>query len=207
MRLVIVSDTHLRHGQLIVPDGDVFIHCGDMTMSGGLPQIQQTAAWLKSLPHAHKIVIAGNHDWGFADTPRAALTELSPEILYLQDSGVVISGVYFWGSPWQPWFNDWAFNLPRGTLLAEKWAMIPAATDVLITHGPPWGILDHTDAGKHEGCADLSERLAELHVKVHAFGHIHEASGEVQQGQTHFVNASICDALYRPTNPCRVVDL
>jgi Icc-related predicted phosphoesterase len=101
---------------------------------------------------------------------------------------------------------DWAFNLPRGPRLAAEWAKIPDTTDVLITHGPPMGILDHV-WGEHVGCADLLARIAAVKPKVHAFGHIHEGSGVLVQDGTTYVNASICDGEYRPVNPIRVVDL
>lgn len=163
LRLVIVSDTHEQHAGVVVPDGDVFIHAGDFTYNGDLKAIAAFGGWLAALPHRHKLVIAGNHDFAFEHVPAPARKALGSDkngVRYLQDSGVTIDGVSFWGSPWQPWFMDWAFNLPRGPKIAAEWAKIPEQTDVLITHGPPMGILDYVPRGEHVGCADLLARIA-----------------------------------------------
>ncbi|MGD0476508.1 MAG: metallophosphatase domain-containing protein [Candidatus Velthaea sp.] len=210
MRLVIASDTHEQHAGLVIPDGDVFVHCGDLTYNGDLKAIRVFGGWLASLPHRHKLVIAGNHDFAFERVPENARMAVSSDqdgVRYLQDSGVTVDGVSFWGSPWQPWFMNWAFNLPRGPALAAKWALIPEKTDVLITHGPPMGLLDVVPSGEHVGCADLLARVAAVRPRVHTFGHIHEGSGVLVRDGITFVNASICDGAYRPVNPVRVVDL
>src|SRR5262245_10950945 len=136
MRIVAVADTHLFHDDLRIPDGDVFIHAGDMCRAGTLEELKVAAEWIQSLPHAKKIVIAGNHDWAFADSQAEAIAVLGNGVTYLQDSSFVLEGLKLWGSPWQPEFNRWAFNLPRGDKLREKWALIPPGTDVLLTHGP-----------------------------------------------------------------------
>jgi hypothetical protein len=127
--------------------------------------------------------------------------------VYLQDEAVEIEGLRIWGSPWQPEFLDWAFNLPRGAALREKWDRIPSGTDVLITHGPPQGVLDRVDEGRREGCADLLNAVARVRPRLHLFGHIHEGYGCLERDGTTFVNASICDRAYRPVNPPVVVDL
>jgi len=210
MRIVIASDTHEQHAGIVVPDGDVFVHCGDLTYRGDPKAIGAVGTWVRSLPHAHKLVIAGNHDLLFENglvMARHALGDGHDGLVYLQDSGITIEGVRFWGSPWQPWFYDWAFNLQRGPDIAAKWALIPDSTDVLITHGPPLGILDLAPIGGHVGCGDLLDRIAIVRPKVHVFGHIHEGSGVEQRDGTTFVNASICDGQYRPLNPVRVVDV
>jgi predicted phosphodiesterase len=209
LRVVFASDTHDRHNQLTVPDGDVFVHCGDFTMNGNLKAVGAFSTWIRGLPHRHKVVIAGNHDLSFENTPDAAHRALragEDGLVYLQDSGVVIDGISFWGAPWQPWFYDWAFNLERGAAIAAKWKLIRAGTDVLITHGPPLGLLDVAH-GEHVGCADLLQRVDGIRPRVHAFGHIHEGSGMEVQGRTTFVNASICDEAYHAVNPVRVVDV
>src|SRR5512145_338484 len=145
MRLVAVADTHTFEQELPrVPDGDVFVHAGDLLRCGSLDELTQVAQWFRRLPHAHKLVIAGNHDWCFARHRAAALGALGPDVIYLQDSGTELFGLRFWGSPWQPEFCAWAFNLPRGRALAEKWSLIPRNTDVLVTHGPPSGFGDRS---------------------------------------------------------------
>lgn len=205
MRLVVISDTHAFHDRLSVPDGDVVVHAGDVSMRGKRTEIEPFATWFRSLPHAHKLLIAGNHDFLFEREAPAARALLEG-IVYLEDSGVVLAGRSFYGSPWQPRFFDWAFNLDRGPALASKWACIPPGTEILITHGPPHGILDEV-RGKHVGDEDLLRRVTEIGPRVHAFGHIHEGYGRFERGNTTFVNASICTARYEPLNAPIVVDL
>ena len=208
MRLVIASDTHTLHDRLHVPDGDVFVHCGDFTNAGSEADVIDFTAWLRSLPHRQIVVVAGNHDLLFENDPdvaRELLGSIGPRLAYLEDSGVTIDGRRFWGSPWQPRFFDWAFNLDSDAL-AQKWALIPYDTDVLVTHGPPAGILDRV-GDRSPGCGELLERVLDIQPKVHCFGHIHEGSGTVKIDGTTYVNASICDERYSPVYPCRVVDI
>jgi Icc-related predicted phosphoesterase len=144
MKCVAVGDTHGMYRKINIPDGDVFIHAGDILGRGKLSELEDLNDWLSNLPHKHKIIIAGNHDWCFQDAEDEARAILTNGV-YLQDELIKIEGINFYGSPWQPWFLDWAFNLPRGPKIAEKWSRIPSNTDVLITHGPPMGVLDKVD--------------------------------------------------------------
>lgn len=205
MRLVCISDTHLK--QVEVPDGDVLVHAGDFTGRGSLTEIHQFNVWLSRLPHQHKVVIAGNHDFGFQTDPALSKSILSNAI-YLQDEMLNIEGKLFYGSPWQPWFHNWAFNLPRrGEELQRRWSSIPENIDVLITHGPPFGILDKTDRGEPVGCELLRAELDRVKPKVHVFGHIHEDYGQFVQNETRFINASTCNLQYKAVNPAVVIDL
>jgi Icc-related predicted phosphoesterase len=205
MRLVIISDTHSRT-PLEVPDGDVLVHCGDFTMKGTVKEITRFDDWLRAAPHKYKIVVAGNHDLAFEDAPTLAQRLLTTSI-YLQDASVEVEGIRFWGAPWTPWFFDWAFNLPRGRALAAKWALIPEKVDVVITHGPPHGILDANPEGEHVGDEALRKAIERVKPRVHAFGHIHHSHGTRKIGQTLFVNASICDESYSLAESPIVVDL
>lgn len=189
LTLVLLSDTHARHREVEVPPGDVFLYAGDLTTRGQLAAIEDFNAWLGTLPHRHKVMICGNHDLTFERDPDEAKRRITNAV-YLQDSGVEIDGLKIWGSPWQPWFFSWAFNLHRGEPIAEKWRLIPDDTDILITHGPPAGILDWTFQEKAVGCADLLARVRQVKPKLHLFGHIHEAAGTEDHGGTLFVNAS-----------------
>ena len=189
LTVVCVSDTHGRHERVPIPDGDILVHAGDLTYDGGLDDVERFDDWLAGLPHRYKVVVCGNHDWCFQRAPAEARRRLRHAV-YLQDEAVVVEGLRFYGSPWQPWFLDWAFNLPRGPALAAKWALIPDDTDVLVTHGPPAGVLDLTKRGERVGCADLIERVRVVRPKLHVFGHIHEARGAVVEEGTLFVNAS-----------------
>lgn len=189
-----------------IPDGDVLIHAGDLTNHGELDQVESFNEWLGDLPHSHKLVIAGNHDFCFESQPSLCKKLLS-NCTYLMDSECVIDGINFYGSPWQPWFYDWAFNLHRGPEIHAKWKQIPLNTDVLITHGPPKGFGDQTAQGDLAGCEDLLKEILKRNIRLHVSGHIHEGYGTTTNKDTPFVNASICTLKYKPTNPPVVIDL
>ena len=200
MKLIAITDTHGLHRSLEIPNGDVLIHAGDLTRHGTLDDVRDFNDFLGTLPHPHKIVIAGNHDFCF-ESNREACEEIMTSCIYLQDQEVVIDGVKFYGSPWQPWFYDWAFNLQRGPEIRAKWELIPEDTDVLITHGPPYGFGDLTTRGKNVGCTDLLETVERIKPAFHIFGHIHEGHGINSNETTTFINASICDHLFQAVNP------
>jgi predicted phosphohydrolase len=199
MRIVAVADTHLSHDDLEMPPGDLLVHAGDLCRGGSLSELARAARWLHALPYAHKIVIAGNHDWAFSLSPHEARALLGEGIVYLEDSEATVGGLRFWGSPWQPTFANWAFNLPRGAPLAEKWAAIPTGIDVLITHGPPAGIGDLCASGGHEGCADLRARIGQVRPRLHLFGHIHEDGGVWRADGVCFANVTTWGCERAPT--------
>jgi len=205
LRIVCLSDTHNRHDALTIPDGDVLLHAGDFTGRGRPREIAAFGAFLARLPHREKVVIAGNHDFLFQDEPERAQELLGP-VTYLRDALAEVAGLRVWGSPWQPWFFDWAFNLPRGPALAERWALVPAGVDVLVTHGPPHGILDSTADGRRVGCEELTAARARIRPRLHLFGHIHESYGTHRADGILSVNACNCDLEYRPVNPPVVLD-
>lgn len=209
MRIVAFSDTHGRHEDVVVPDGDVLVFAGDYTGAGigsVSRELKRFNAWLGSLPHKHKIVVAGNHD-GILQRFEEAAPKLMPNAVYLQDREIVIDGVRFYGSPWTPEFMSWYFMLPRGGKeIASKWAVIPDETDVLITHGPAYSILDYIeweDIEDNVGCKRLYDRCCQLKLKAHIFGHIH--SGYGQNGISY--NVSVCNEAYEPANAPIVIDL
>ena len=197
MKIVAFSDTHGLHNFSEIPDGDMLIFAGDMCAGGTDHDIQVFDYWMGNLPHKHKIVIAGNHDKPLEKGKR----HLINNAIYLQDEEVVIEGIKFYGSPWQPEFNNWSFNLPKnGMELKEKWDMIPDDTDILITHGPPIYILDRNGEGEVCGCNLLLERVKQVNPSYHLFGHIHEGYGRAVVGQTTFLNCSVCNGDYVPCN-------
>ncbi len=214
-RIVCLSDTHNCHQPIDVPDGDILIHSGDATVRGTDIEVIEFVYWFAKLPHKIKIFVAGNHDWMFqTDNRRARLLVANEGIVYLQDSSVEIEGLKFYGSPWQPRFFDWAFNLNRGYELAEKWAMIPDDINILITHGPPYGILDEVPRRwgiENTGCEELRKRVDQIaskgKLKLHIFGHIHCGYGVAERAGVRFVNASNCDESYDPIQPPIVVDI
>ena len=209
IRIVCISDTHSYHKQLILPDGDILIHSGDLTLKGKMYEIEAFSYWLASLKnYEYKIVIAGNHDFAFQDKADEAQEALrGSKSIYLEDSFVIVKGLKIYGSPWQPWFHDWAFNLQRGYDIAQKWAKIPDDTDILVTHGPPFGHGDLTLAGHYVGCEDLLARIKIIKPKLNVFGHIHEAYGMSCDGDTVFINAAVCNRLYQVANAPVVYDM
>lgn len=202
LRIVAVADTHLYHRDLTVPDGDVLVHCGDLCQAGTLDELDEGLGWLRSLPHRVKILVAGNHDWAFLEHPHEARQRLEG-IVYLEDAGCTELGVHFWGSPWQPAYNDWAFNLLRGAPLAAKWALIPDRVDVLLTHSPPAGIGDRGPTAGRHGCEDLAARVRVVRPRLHLFGHIHQDGGFWEQDGTAFANVTTWECERQPT----VIDL
>ncbi len=206
MRIVLLSDTHGQHGAIEVPEGDMLLHAGDFSSKGGLNEVKDFLAWYAAQPHPHKVFIAGNHDFLAEKDPETFAQLIPPSLIYLNDSGATVAGIRIWGSPIQPWFYDWAFNRRRGPEIAQHWDLIPEDTEILITHGPPMGILDRTVRGDFVGCSNLTDRLQSVQPRLHVFGHIHEAYGRETIGPTTYINASNLDVKYRPIHPVQVFD-
>lgn len=199
LKCIAISDTHGMYRDLELPDGDVLIHAGDITRHGKLSELKDFNEWLDEQPHQHKIIIAGNHDWCFERLKKDSLKILTNAV-YLEDQSLTIAGHTFYGSPWQPRFQNWAFNLTRGKEIQEKWDLISNDVDVLITHGPAFGILDRIHSGENTGCENLLSKIEEIKPKVHICGHIHEGYGEFVYQGIKFINASITNERYKPTN-------
>ena len=187
-KITFISDTHQKH-RFLTKDligGDIIIHAGDIMTSGYYEtEVKYFCEWFSKLDnYEHKIFIAGNHDRLAEDNPNLfnRIVHEYPNITYLQDSEVVIDGIKIYGSPWQPEFYSWAFNLPRkGPGLMSKWQAIPEDTDILVTHGPPNKILDYVaQSVYHAGCEELLLRVMEVKPKVNVFGHIHQCHGSIR---------------------------
>ena len=206
MRLVIISDLH-KNFNFHIPNGDILIVAGDICAFGSRKEVKAFFEFIKYRPHTHKIVVAGNHDICFQKHWDKIPDFFDYSIAhYLEDDQITIEGIKFYGSPWQPEFEDWAFNLPRGEALKDKWDMVPDDTDVLITHTPPAGILDQS-RGIPVGCADLYEAVRRIKPKYHIFGHIHAAYGvSCPFGDTTFINASLCDTKNKVVRVPIVID-
>jgi hypothetical protein len=190
IRIVCISDTHELHRELVVPPGDILIHAGDFTFFGRRKsQIRDFDDWLGSLPHTHKIVTFGNHESALEADPdmRRAITNA----VLLIDEAITIAGLKIWGSPVTPLYGG-AFGMPRAADRKRHWRRIPEGTDILVTHGPPYGILD-TPPGStlHEGCPELLEAVRLIEPRLHVFGHVHGAYGVLRTADTIFVNAAL----------------
>jgi len=205
MKITFISDTHNKHKFVTddLPGGDLLIHAGDISSMGYEHEIREFCKWYNSLDnYTHKVFIAGNHDWGFQiNTEKVKeILDFYGNITYLQDNEVLVGNklVSVYGSPWQPEFYNWAFNLPRnGYELKEKWNNIPSNTDILITHGPAYGYVDRViGRTEHLGCELLTDRIKEIKPKIHVCGHIHSGYGYTFDGDTHFINASVLNESY-----------
>lgn len=206
MRIVALSDTHGLHRQVEVPDGDCLIFAGDACNYGTLTELADFGAWWRALPHRHKVFVAGNHDWPFQRSLNAAVDCLGPKTHYLCDDGVTIDGWTIYGSPWQPEFCGWAFNLPRdGWELKAKWERIPQNIDILVTHGPPSGSVGVLPLGEDVGDALLRQHVERASPLWHFCGHIHSGAREAKIGGTLVRNVSICDEGYNAARPAFTV--
>jgi predicted phosphodiesterase len=215
MKLTIISDTHTKHRycENDLPGGDLLIHAGDFMNSGYNPiEAMEFFKWFDEIDnYDFKVFIAGNHDRWMQDKTeesRGILTGYKT-IEYLQDDWMTVGDsdphdpnvktAKIYGSPWQPEFYNWAFNLPRnGDELKSKWDMIHEDTDILITHGPAWGFLDDVEGNRnvHLGCELLTERIKQIKPKIHICGHIHSGYGHYYDGHTHYFNASVLNERY-----------
>ena len=204
----LISDTHGLHRKIHPPAADVLIHCGDCTTYGDLQEVANLNEWFGTLPFEHIVLTPGNHDWAFQDDPATA-RKLVTNAHLLIDESVTIDGFKIYGSPFTPRFYNWAFMLDYDYELTQKWSRIPDDTDVLVTHGPPHGKLDWSHYQKdHVGCHALRERIKEVRPMLHAFGHIHLDGGKaMEDAHTIYVNASVCDESYRPTNEILTIAL
>jgi len=215
MKITFISDTHTKHQDLNQDldkiQGDLLIHAGDSMNSGYDPNdVMLFASWFNRLNnYKHKVFIAGNHDRLFENEPELTgdlVTAYGPDLVYLQDKLFEVDGVKIYGSPWSPYFYNWAWNLPRnGWELELKWKDIPDDTDILVCHTMPWGHLDTTD-NINVGCELLRVRIDEIKPKIFVGGHIHSGYGYKFDGHTHFFNAAVLNNSYKYTNKPISVD-
>lgn len=218
VRLVCISDTHGTHSRLSLPDGDILVHAGDFTVHGTTTELDDFAEWFSSRPHRHKVVVAGNHDLALDaendrgdDEAKARFISTIRECggHYLENEATNIAGLWFYGSPRQPYYGEgWAFQYERGEAAVNTWKAVPENIDVLITHGPAFGRNDLCISGKRAGCVDLLHEIQQrIRPKVHIFGHIHEDPGASSDGTTDFINASSVNIEYRGWRPPIIVTL
>lgn len=214
IRIVAISDLH---GQLPerLPEADLLLIAGDIcpcnfkdVVMGQREWLRNKfQSWLERQPIRCVVATWGNHDWTGERSP--GYVPLLDWFM-LVDRGVELLGMKIYGTPWQPRFFDWAFNLDEPQL-AEKWAAIPDDTDILVLHGPPhgYGDLASDERGRptHVGSPSLTKRIAEIKPKLVVYGHIHSGYGIYKLGDTILANVSIVNEAYRMVNPPTVITL
>lgn len=209
MKIVAISDTHNKHKQLDMskyPKDATLVIAGDITSSGKAHEIVDFMLWVESLDFKYKILIAGNHDRGIENLPEdfAELMTDFKDIIYLENSSITLDGVKFYGTPNTPAFCNWAFNKTAAEM-KETWDKVPEDTDVLISHGPPNGVLDlvvnNWSPLPNVGCAAMSAMLVEKSIPYCVVGHIHEQGGNhVRYHNTDVFNASVLNERYEMVN-------
>jgi len=209
MKICFISDTHGKHHEMNMSlfEADVIVSAGDITNVGEKNDTIDFLNWFSKLNYKHKIFIAGNHDFFFERYPDEARELIPDNVIYLEEAGIEIDGIKFWGTPYQPVFFNWAFNRVENELV-EHWKKIPDDTDILITHSTPFGILDKNKKGYLTGSVSLyNEVFNRIKPKIHCFGHIHEAYGVVEKENMKFINASNLNLGYMFTNDPVVVEI
>lgn len=236
LKICAISDTHNRHKQIkafqdynsylgeeVEPlSGDIIIHAGDATGQGRQSEIESFIEWFGQLDFRYKIFVPGNHDYGF-ETNQTLYRTLCEKngIILLNHESITIEGVKIFGSPWTPWFYDWAFNAGRTIteaafykkpFIGDLWSTIPKDTNILVTHGPAYGVLDEllyvdgTPKGQYVGCVELAKKIKEIKPDLHICGHIHCGYGQLHWEGTSYYNVSVCDEMYTPSNAVTVID-
>jgi Icc-related predicted phosphoesterase len=211
MFITFISDTHNKHTELVMPNlqidnntTNIIIHSGDF--SHNQKQFDDFMLWYSELPgYDHRILIPGNHE---------LIVEKDPDMFFrtckelningLIDNEVVIDDIKFYGSPWTPTFGNWAY-MRDDYLLDVYWDKIPKDTNVLITHGPAYSILDgviHYGYGEYVGSTTLADAIDGLKdLQIHTFGHIHEAKGMYKENKILRINASSVNSQYNIIPP------
>lgn len=201
-----ISDLHGYYPDL--EGGDLLIVAGDLTANDESDEYDRFSQWIQKQNYIKKVVIAGNHDSFIQICPEwTALPDLGFE--YLCDSGTEFKGMKIWGSPWTLTPYCMTFTCDTEKELAAKWALIPPNTDILITHGPPYGLADKTIDGRHVGSKSLQTQAFNLNLKLWVTGHIHAAYGIETPGHLYkctLLNASHVNEDCQPVNkPIRVI--
>ncbi len=210
MKAVIISDTHSQGKLSKILSGlsaDVLIHAGDFTARGTITDVIDFNEQLGEVKDrfTHILLNAGNHDRIVQQQPELSKQRLTNGKLLI-DEAVIIEGKKFYFSPWTPEFCNWAF-MYKPEDAERTWARIPEDTHVLVTHGPRFGVLDVTENGDCVGCPELGKRIFDLRIPVHCHGHIHEGYGVFNHSSGVHINASICNAEYKPLNAPIVIDI
>lgn len=225
IKLVCISDTHCKLNRVKLPDGDILVHAGDALSRGTLSEFIHFINQLENIKvkYKHVIYVPGNHDIISEKNETLVREECEARgIIYLNNEGITLEGIEFYGSGITPRFHNWGWNKDSGDCgtsyppehksydpIEPYWDAIPSTVDVLITHGPPRGIMDlSVYSGDLCGCPYLLDKVMEIKPVYHIFGHIHFFGGQKEKvnGVT-FVNASICTEQYVPKNSPTVLEI
>lgn len=211
MKIVAISDVHNLWHKLTIPECDVLISAGDYSSRGQPEVVEAFHKWMDKQPADVLVSVQGNHELWVEknfDEARDIVHKINKRIHFIAEDGVDIDGVKLWGSAITPTFFNWAWNRNRGDAIKAHWDKIPDDTEILVTHGPPFGILDKLSSGESVGCADLRTRIDKLNkLKTHIFGHIHPGSGEYDYESVKFVNAAIVNDQYKLQYPVRIIEI
>jgi len=197
-KIIALSDTHNSTQRVEIPDGDILIFAGDFSYMGREGEIYDFMNWLGSQPHKHKLWIPGNHELGVEDFPyNTEVIDNETGATCIHDKEVEIEGIKIFGSAFTPEFNNWAYNLTERQS-KMYWENAPTDIDILVTHGPPYKILDNGyNDGDNYGCPELLKYVERVKPKVHLFGHIHERGGDhIEKDGTHFYNVAVMNREY-----------
>ena len=211
MKIVFISDTHNKHKKIKeLPNADVIVHSGDFTSMGYEYEILNFFKWYSNLnQYKYKIFIAGNHDILFEKNSSLAKTLIPDNIIYLEDNGIVLDDIHFYGSPVSLPFYNWAFNRTE-EILKKHWEAIPNNVDVLITHTPPYKIRDFAEFGTKNHCGSKSlynEIIKRIKPKISCFGHIHSEYGITDINNIKFINSSMLNDDYIYQNKPILVEI
>jgi len=228
MRFCCISDSHNKHKQITIPECDILFHTGDWSFQGNKSETENFAKWLEKQPAKNIVLIPGNHEKVFEKCIDGLGTEESPnskDWIYkhcpranlLIHESLELNGIKIFGSPWTPYFFNWAWNAGRtiteaAPFIGDLWKDIPNDTQILLTHGPSMGILDtvtdyNTGRMVSAGCSELSKKINDLKdLKMHLFGHLHFEGGRmVEQDGVIYVNSAVVDDRYIPNDNRKVV--
>lgn len=204
MKLCLISDIHGTWNKVTIPECDILISCGDYSFRGEPYMVKDFHRWLNKQNAKYVISVQGNHEKQveqYFNVSKQIALEACPRVNFIDEGLIEIDGVKIWCSAITPFFHNWAWNRYRGDEIKKHWDKIPNDIDVLITHGPPAGVLDKCPDGRRVGCDNLYNRIYHLkNLKMHAFGHIHDSYGTQVIGNVTFINASICNEEYKATN-------
>lgn len=190
MRIVCISDTHALERELTVPSGDLLIHAGDFGFfEYGTRAIESFNEWLGTLPHPYKVVTAGNHEFSLAADP--SLRKLIANATVLLNEAAIVGPAKIWASP-ITLHPDAAFGQHDPSERARVYSLIPPDTDIVVSHGPPFAILDRAPGDPEpSGDPELREAIVRVKPLLHIFGHAHAGYGVLQTKHTTFINASL----------------